>query len=190
MDNTASPVICKPIEHGAAVVIHSLTKYIGGHGTAVAGSIVDSGNFDWTADPKRQPLFNEPDASYGGVIWGKAVPELTGANVPFAVRARVCLLRDLGSALAPDNAFAIIQGLETVALRMRQHCANAEYVVDFLKNIKKLQKLFILQNTINQLPIEQKNILKVENYRLVSNLKAELKLVKNLSSFKNVLSRS
>ena len=92
MDNTASPVICKPIEHGAAVVIHSLTKYIGGHGTAVAGSIVDSGNFDWTADPKRQPLFNEPDASYGGVIWGKAVPELTGANVPFAVRARVCLL--------------------------------------------------------------------------------------------------
>ena len=116
MDNTASPVICKPIEHGAAVVIHSLTKYIGGHGTAVAGSIVDSGNFDWTADPKRQPLFNEPDASYGGVVWGKVVPELTGANVPFAVRARVCLLRDLGSALAPDNAFAIIQGLETVAL--------------------------------------------------------------------------
>ena len=112
MDNTAAPVICKPIEHGAAVVIHSLTKYIGGHGTAVAGSIVDSGNFDWTADPKRQPLFNEPDASYGGVVWGKAVPELTGANVPFAVRARVCLLRDLGSALAPDNAFAIIQGLE------------------------------------------------------------------------------
>ena len=126
MDNTASPVICKPIEHRPAVVIHSLTKYIGGHGTAVAGSIVDSGNFDWTADPKRQPLFNEPDNSYGGVIWGKAVPELTGANVPFAVRARVCLLRDLGSALAPDNAFAIIQGLETVALRMRQHCANAE----------------------------------------------------------------
>ena len=70
MDNTAAPVICKPIEHGAAVVIHSLTKYIGGHGTAVAGSIVDSGNFDWTVDPKRQPLFNEPDASYGGVIWG------------------------------------------------------------------------------------------------------------------------
>ena len=70
MDNTAAPVLCKPIEHGAAVVIHSLTKYIGGHGTAIAGSIVDSGNFDWTADPKRQPLFNEPDASYSGAIWG------------------------------------------------------------------------------------------------------------------------
>ena len=141
MDNTASPVICKPIEHGAAVVIHSLTKYIGGHGTAVAGSIVDSGNFDWTADPERQPLFNEPDASYGGAIWGKVVPELTGANVPFAVRARVCLLRDLGSALAPDNAFSIIQGLETVALRMKKHCENAEQVVNFLKKRKEVTKV-------------------------------------------------
>ena len=141
MDNTAAPVICKPIEHGAAVVIHSLTKYIGGHGTAVAGSIVDSGNFDWTADPKRQPLFNEPDESYGGVIWGKAVPELTGANIPFAVRARVCLLRDLGSALAPDNAFAIIQGLETVALRMKQHCNNAQKVVSFLKKHNAVTKV-------------------------------------------------
>ena len=140
MDNTAAPVICKPIEHGAAVVIHSLTKYIGGHGTVVAGSIVDAGNFDWTADPKRQPLFNEPDQSYGGAIWGKAVPELTGANIPFAVRARVCLLRDLGSSLAPDNAFGIIQGLETVALRMKQHCENANKVVDFLSNHKEIKK--------------------------------------------------
>ncbi|MBD1153572.1 PLP-dependent transferase, partial [Pelagibacterales bacterium SAG-MED24] len=141
VDNTAAPVICKPIEHGAAIVIHSLTKYIGGHGTAIAGSIVDSGNFDWTADPKRQPLFNEPDASYNGAVWGKVVPEITGANVPFAVRARVCLLRDLGSACSPDNAFAIIQGLETVALRMKQHCANAEYVVDFLKKHKEVTKV-------------------------------------------------
>ena len=141
MDNTAAPVICKPIDHGAAIVIHSLTKYIGGHGTVVAGSIVDAGNFDWTADPKRQPLFNEPDLSYGGAIWGKAVPELTGANIPFAVRARVCLLRDLGSSLAPDNAFAIIQGLETVALRMKQHCENASKVVDFLSNHKDVAKV-------------------------------------------------
>ena len=182
MDNTAAPVICKPIEHGAAVVIHSLTKYIGGHGTAVAGSIVDSGNFDWTADPKRQPLFNEPDASYGGVIWGKAVPELTGANVPFAVRARVCLLRDLGSALSPDNAFAIIQGLETVALRMKQHCENAEKkLLIFLKNTKRSQKLFIQQNMKKLFLIELNNILKVVmDQWLVSNLKVVLKLVKNL----------
>ena len=141
MDNTAAPVICKPIEHGAAIVIHSLTKYIGGHGIAVAGSIVDGGNFDWTADPKRQPLFNEPDASYGGAVWGKVVPELTGANIPFAVRARVCLLRDLGSACSPDNAFAIIQGLETVALRMKQHCENAEKVVKFLKKHNEVIKV-------------------------------------------------
>ena len=141
MDNTAAPVICKPLEHGAAVVIHSLTKYIGGHGTVVGGSIVDGGNFDWTADPKRQPLFNTPDDSYGGVVWGKAVPELTGANVTFAVRARVTLLRDLGSALAPDNAFGLIQGLETVALRMKQHCENAQKVVQYLSQHKEISKV-------------------------------------------------
>ena len=141
MDNTAAPVICKPLEHGAAVVVYSLTKYIGGHGTVVGGALVDGGNFDWTADPKRQPLFNEPDASYGGAIWGKVVPELTGANVSFAVRARVTLLRDLGSALSPDNAFGIIQGLETVALRMKQHCSNASKVVDYLKKNKEVTRV-------------------------------------------------
>ena len=141
MDNTAAPVICKPLEHGAAVVVYSLTKYIGGHGTVVGGALIDGGNFDWTADPKRQPLFNEPDASYGGVIWGKAVPELTGANVSFAVRARVTLLRDLGSALSPDNAFGFIQGLETVALRMKQHCSNASKVVDYLKKNKEVTRV-------------------------------------------------
>lgn len=141
MDNTAAPVICKPLEHGAAVVVYSLTKYIGGHGTVVGGALVDGGNFDWTADPKRQPLFNEPDASYGGAVWGKVVPELTGANVSFAVRARVTLLRDLGSALSPDNAFGIIQGLETVALRMKQHCSNASKVVDYLKKNKEIARV-------------------------------------------------
>ena len=141
MDNTASPVICRPIEHGAAVVIHSLTKFIGGHGTVIGGCLVDGGNFDWTSDPKRQPLFNEPDPSYGGAIWGKVVPELTGANVAYAVRARVVLLRDLGSALAPDNAFGIIQGLETVAVRMKQHCSNAEKAVNFLSKHKNVERV-------------------------------------------------
>jgi len=141
MDNTASPIICKPLEHGAAVVIHSLTKYIGGHGTVVGGCLVDGGNFDWTANPKRQPLFNEPDASYGGVVWGKAVPELTGANVSFVVKARVTLLRDFGAALAPDNAFGIIQGLETVALRMKQHCSNAEKTVEYLSKHKNVTRV-------------------------------------------------
>jgi len=141
MDNTASPVICNPIDHGAAVVIHSLTKFIGGHGTVIGGILVDGGNFDWTADPKRQPLFNEPDPSYGGAIWGEVVPQLTGANVAYAVRARVVLLRDLGSCLSPDNAFGIIQGLETVAVRMKQHCSNAEKVVDFLTKNKNVEKV-------------------------------------------------
>ena len=141
MDNTASPIICKPIEHGAAVVVHSLTKFIGGHGTVIGGCLVDGGNFDWTADPKRQPLFNEPDPSYGGAVWGEVVPQLTGANVAFAIRARVILLRDLGAPLAPDNAWGIIQGMETVALRMKQHCSNAEKVVDFLLKNKNVEKV-------------------------------------------------
>ena len=141
MDNTAAPLLCKPIEHGAAVVVYSLTKYIGGHGTVIGGALIDGGNFDWTANPNRQPQFNEPDNSYGGVVWGKAVPELTGANVSFAVRARVTLLRDLGSALPPDNAFGIIQGLETVSLRMKQHCDNAQKVVEYLEKNKNITKV-------------------------------------------------
>jgi O-acetylhomoserine (thiol)-lyase len=167
MDNTAAPVICKPIEHGAAVVIHSLTKYIGGHGTVVGGSIVDGGNFDWTADPKRQPLFNTPDESYSGVIWGKAVPEMTGANVAFAIRARVCLLRDLGSSLAPDNAFAIIQGLETVALRMKQHCENAEKVVKFLLKHKEVSKVIYSTEHKDKIAERAKKYLKGGNGAMV-----------------------
>ena len=111
IDNTAAPVICKPLEHGAAIVMHSLTKYIGGHGTSIGGIIVDGGNFDWVKDAKRQPLFNTPDPSYNGAIWGRDVPKLTGANVAFAIRARVVLLRDLGAPLSPFNAFQIILSL-------------------------------------------------------------------------------
>mgnify|MGYP006194054673 FL=1 len=97
MDNTASPIICKPLEHGAAIVMHSLTKFIGGHGNSIGGIIVDGGNFNWTANKKRQPFYNEPDPSYGGAVWGDVVPKLTGANIPFIIRARVVLLRDLGA---------------------------------------------------------------------------------------------
>ena len=146
IDNTAAPVICKPLEHGAAVVMHSLTKYIAGHGTSIGGIIVDSGTFDWVKDPKRQPLFNEPDPSYNGAVWGRDVPKLTGANIPFAIRARVVLLRDLGAPLSPFNAFQIIQGLETVALRMKQHCSNAEKVVKFLESQKKVKNVIYPTN--------------------------------------------
>ena len=141
MDNTAAPVICKPLAHGAAIVLHSLTKFIGGHGTSIGGIVVDGGNFDWIKNRKRQPLLNEPDQSYGGAIWTDAVPVLTGANIPFIIRFRVVLLRDTGAPLAPFNAWQIIQGLETVGLRMKQHCANAEKVVTFLETQNKVKNV-------------------------------------------------
>ena len=146
IDNTASPVICKPLAHGAAIVMHSLTKYIGGHGTSIGGIVVDGGNFDWTKNRKRQPLLNEPDQSYGGAIWADAVPQLTGANIPFVIRLRVVLLRDTGAPLAPFNAWQIIQGLETVGLRMKQHCSNAEKVVTFLETQKKVKNVIYPTN--------------------------------------------
>ena len=160
IDNTASPVICKPIQHGAAVVMHSLTKYIGGHGTSIGGIIVDGGNFDWTANPKRQPLFNEEDPSYKGAVWGRDVPKLTGANVAFAIRARVVLLRDLGAPLSPFNAFQIIQGLETVALRMKQHCTNAEKVVKFLETEKKVKNVIYPTNHQGEIKDRAKRYMK------------------------------
>ncbi len=146
IDNTAAPIICKPLEHGATIVMHSLTKYIGGHGTSIGGIIVDGGNFDWIKDRKRQPLLNEPDQSYGGAVWADAVPVLTGANIPFIIRARVVLLRDLGAPLSPFNAWQIIQGLETVGLRMKQHCSNAEKVVAFLETQKKVKNVIYPTN--------------------------------------------
>jgi len=157
MDNTAAPVICKPLAHGAAIVLHSLTKYIGGHGTSIGGIVVDGGNFDWIKDRKRQPLLNEPDQSYGGAVWTDAVPQLTGANIPFVIRLRVVLLRDTGAPLAPFNAWQIIQGLETVGLRMKQHCANAEKVVTFLETQKKVKNVIYPTNHQGEIKKELKN---------------------------------
>ena len=134
VDNTSAPITCKPIKHGAAVVVHSLTKWIGGHGNSIGGIVVDGGNFDWTKFPDRQPLYNEPEPSYWDWVLGKVVPEVLGANITFAVRARFVLLRDLGSALSPANAFNIIQGLETLPLRVRQSQENAEKVASHLAN--------------------------------------------------------
>ena len=127
MDNTAAPLLCRPLEHGAAIVVYSLTKFLGGHGTSIGGMIVDGGTFDWTSHPERQPLLNTPDASYHGAVWSQAA-----GPVAYAIRARVILLRDLGAALSPFNAFQILQGVETVALRMERHCSNALRVVEHL----------------------------------------------------------
>src|SRR6187397_2094053 len=130
MDNTASPLICRPFDHGAAIIVHSTTKYIGGHGTSIGGIIVDGGNFDWAAHKQRFPTLNEPDPSYHGAVWTEAVKPL--GPIAYIIRARVVLLRDLGACMSPFNAFQFIQGLETLPLRMREHCRNANAVADFL----------------------------------------------------------
>ena len=139
VDNTAAPVICKPFEHGAAVLIHSTTKFIGGHGTSIGGIIVDSGNFDWEAFPERQPAMNTPDPSYGGAIWSEAVKPL--GPIAYILKARTTILRDMGAAMSPFNAFMFIQGLETLALRMREHSSNAEKIAEYLSNHDSVERV-------------------------------------------------
>jgi O-acetylhomoserine (thiol)-lyase len=131
MDNTACPILCKPLEHGASIVVYSTTKYIGGHGTSIGGLIVDGGTFDWEANAERFPMLNQPDPSYHGAVWTEAVKPL--GPIAYIIKARVTLLRDLGASMAPFNAFMFLQGLETVALRIREHSKNGAAVADFLK---------------------------------------------------------
>lgn len=130
VDNTAAPLLARPFDHGAAVIVYSTTKYIGGHGTSIGGLIVDGGNFDWAAHAERQPLLNTPDASYHGAVWTEAAAPL--GPIAYILRARTVLLRDLGAAMSPMNAFQFLQGLETLALRMPKHCDNAQKVADWL----------------------------------------------------------
>ena len=127
VDNTvATPYLCRPFEFGADIVVHSLTKYIGGHGTTVGGAIVDSGKFPWKDNP-RFPHFNQPDPSYHGVVYAEAF-----GPAAFIGRARVVPLRNMGGALAPLSAFLLLQGLETLALRMDRHVENAQKVAEYL----------------------------------------------------------
>ncbi len=130
VDNTAAPLLARPLDHGAAIIVYSTTKYIGGHGTSIGGMIVDGGNFDWEAFPERQPLLNTPDPSYHGAVWAQAAKPL--GPIAYILRARTVLLRDLGAALSPLSAFQLIQGVETLPLRMPRHCENALKVVEFL----------------------------------------------------------
>jgi O-acetylhomoserine (thiol)-lyase len=130
VDNTAAPLLARPFDHGAAVVMYSTTKYLGGHGTSIGGILIDSGNFDWAAHPERQPMLNSPDPSYHGAVWTEAVKPL--GPIAYILKARVTLLRDLGAALSPFNAFLTLQGIETLALRMQRHCDNASAVAAFL----------------------------------------------------------
>ncbi len=130
VDNTvATPILCRPFEHGADIVVHSLTKYIGGHGTSIGGIVVDSGKFPWADNKARFPLLNTPDPSYHGVTYTEAF-----GPAAFIGRCRVVPLRNTGAALSPFNAFLILQGLETLALRMERHCENAVKVAQYLQD--------------------------------------------------------
>ena len=144
VDNTvATPYLIRPIEWGADIVVHSATKYIGGHGTAIAGAIIDSGNFDYAQYPERFPNYNQPDPSYHGLVYARdlGVGSAFGANLSFILKARVQLLRDLGTAIAPFNAWLLSQGLETLSLRMDRHVANARRVAEFLEGRDEVLKV-------------------------------------------------
>jgi O-acetylhomoserine (thiol)-lyase len=128
-DNTVlTPILFRPFEHGVDINIYSTTKFIGGHGTSIGGAIVDSGNFDWTKQPERWPQFTRPDPSYHGAVFHEAVGQLC-----YIITCRTHLLRDLGGAMSPFNAFLFLQGLETLHLRMPRHCENAQRVAEFLE---------------------------------------------------------
>jgi O-acetylhomoserine (thiol)-lyase len=139
VDNTAAPILSRPIDHGAAVVVHSTTKYIGGHGTSIGGIIVDSGKFDWAAHADRFPMLNQPDPSYHGAVWTEAAKPL--GPIAYILKARVTLLRDVGAAMSPFNAFQFIQGLETLPLRIARHVTNTQAVVDFLAKQREVVRV-------------------------------------------------
>lgn len=134
VDNTvATPILCQPIAYGADIVVHALTKYLGGHGNSLGGLIVDSGNFDWAAHKTRYPLLNQPEPSYHGVVYTEAFGEAA-----YIGRARTVPLRNTGAALSPFNAFLLLQGIETASLRMERHCDNALAVAKYLQQHPKV----------------------------------------------------
>jgi O-acetylhomoserine (thiol)-lyase len=133
VDNTVpTPALCRPFEHGADIVVHALTKYMGGHGNSIGGIIVDSGKFEWRGNP-RFPQFNNPDPSYHGIVYVDAF-----GPAAFIGRARVVPLRNMGAAISPFNAFLILQGIETLPLRMERHCANAQAIAQYLQKHTKV----------------------------------------------------
>ncbi len=144
VDNTvASPYLVQPLKWGADIVTHSATKYLGGHGTAIGGVIVDGGSFDYAQYPDRFPNYNQPDASYHGLVYARdlGVGSAFGANLSFILKARVQLLRDLGAAISPFNAFLIAQGLETLSLRVERHVENAKKVVEYLQGRDEVESI-------------------------------------------------
>ena len=149
LDNTAAPYICKPFSHGASVIVHSTTKFIGGQGSAIGGVIIDSGNFQWEDFKEQQPAINLPDPSYHGAIWAEASKPL--GPIAYILKARTTILRALGYAMSPFNAFQFIQGLETLPLRIEKQCKNAQKLVSYLNTHNKVSKVIYptLKNDTN-----------------------------------------
>ncbi|TPX05243.1 O-acetyl-L-homoserine sulfhydrolase, partial [Schumannella luteola] len=131
VDNTiATPYLIRPFEHGADIVVHSATKFLGGHGTVIAGLIVDGGRFPWSQHVDKFPGLTEPDPSYHGASYTTVL----GDGIAYVIKARVTLLRDTGAALSPDSAFSLIQGVETLSLRIERHVQNAQEIAEWLEN--------------------------------------------------------
>ena len=139
MDNTAAPMIARPFDHGAAVVVYSTTKYIGGHGTTIGGAIIDGGTFPWEDFRERFPTLSKPEPAYHGANWIDAIKPL--GPIAYVIRARVMLQRDLGASVAPMAAWQTLQGMETLPLRMRAHCANGAAVADYLARHAKVARV-------------------------------------------------
>jgi len=189
MDNTATPIICRPFEHGAAINVYSLTKYIGGHGTSIGGAVVDSGAFDWEAHKERQPALNTPDPSYHGAVWVEAVKPL--GPIAYILRMRVDLLRDIGASMSPQNAFNFIQGLETLPLRMERHCENAIKVADWLKDHKKVTKTYFPGHQDGEMKRRADTYLKggyggLVGFELKGGVEAGQKFIDSLNMFYHV----
>ena len=189
MDNTAAPCISKPISDGAHIVVYSTTKYIGGHGLSIGGMIVDGGNFDWEAAGDKFKMLNSPDPSYHGAVWSQAAKPL--GPIAYILKARVTLLRDLGSSMSPFNAFTFIQGLETLPLRMQRHCENAKKVADFLNKHQKVEKVIFPGLMKGQQLDRAKKYLKkgfgaLVGFELKAGEEAGKKFINNLKIFYHV----
>ena len=189
MDNTAAPMIVRPFDYGAAVVMHSATKWIGGHGSSIGGVVIDGGNFDWGAHKDRQPALNTPDPSYHGAVWAEAAKPL--GPIAYILKMRVTMLRDVGAAMSPFNAWLFIQGMETMALRMREHSRNARAVADFLAKRRDVTRVIhpahhkgeAAERSAKYMPREQGGLV---GFELAGGAKAGARFIDALKLFYHV----
>ena len=194
IDNTiATPYMTKPIDYGADVVTHAATKFLSGHGTAIVGAIIDSGNFDYAKYPERFPGFNKPDESYNGLVYAKTlgVGSAMGANVAFIYKARLQLLRDIGASVSPFNAWLLAQGLETLSLRMDRHVENSQAVAEWLEKHPQVDRVSypgLLSSPLHHLAKKYtpKGPGAVMSFELKGGLEAGRKFVEGLKMFSHV----